>query len=87
LSIQSKAYVDTTVLTDALLKQGPQGAVARGALKTYSETILPVYAIREFKAGPLNYWVWLHNKLVLTKSVSKTLDAISAIVGFQPNRA
>ena len=82
----SKAYIDTTVLTDALLKSGPQGEAARNALKDYTETILPVYAIKEFKAGPLNYWIWLHNKLVLTKSLATTLEAINSIIGFQRNR-
>jgi hypothetical protein len=84
---QSKAYVDTTILTDALLKVGPLGKAARDALKFYSETILPVYAIKEFKAGPLNYWIWLHNKLVLTKSLATTMRAIGAIIGYQNNRA
>jgi hypothetical protein len=82
----SKAYLDTTVLCDALLKQDAKGAAARSAISSYQETILPVYAIKEFKAGPLNYWIWLHNKLVLTKSLLGTLSAIDALIGFQTNR-
>jgi hypothetical protein len=83
----SKAYVDTTVLCDALLKHDANGAAARQALKAYQQTILPVYAIKEFKAGALNYWIWLHNKLVLTKSVADTLAAIDSVMGQQSNRA
>jgi len=82
-----KAYIDTTVLTDALLKQDHQGQAARKALKDYSETLLPVYAIKEFQAGPLQYHIWLHNKLAQTKSLSMTMNAISAIIGWQNNRA
>jgi len=83
----STAFIDTTVLTDALLKQDSQGQTARKALKGYSETILPVYAIKEFQAGPLQYHIWLHNKLVLTKSLARTIEAINSIIGFQRNRA
>ncbi len=83
----SKAYIDTTVLTDALLKQDSQGQDARKALKLYQETILPVYAIKEFQAGPLQYHIWLHNKLTLTKSLEMTLNSINAMIGFQKNRA
>lgn len=83
----SKAYVDTTVLTDALLKRNPQGNAARKALKSYSETILPVYAIKEFKAGPIQYYTYLHDKLLNTKSVAQTLSALSVIMGYQKNRA
>jgi hypothetical protein len=86
--ISSKAYIDTTILTDALLKQDSQGDTARNAFKNYSETILPVYAIKEFQAGPLQYHIWLHDKLALTKSLKMTpLDAVNAIIGYQKNRA
>ena len=83
----SKAYLDTTVFTDALLKRDSRGDSARAALKRYSQTILPVYAIKEFKAGPLQYFVYLHNKLLTTKSVAATLAALSAIGRSQPNRS
>jgi hypothetical protein len=83
----TKAFVDTTVLTDALLKPGPIARNAKNALGRYSETILPVFAIKEFKGGPLNYEIWLHNKLVSTQSLAKTFMAIAALVGHQPNRA
>ena len=82
----SKAYVDTSVLTDALLKQDAKGSAARTALKRYSETFLPVYAIKEFRAGPLDYWIWLHNKLAQTKSVASTLRFLNQVIGFQVNR-
>jgi hypothetical protein len=76
----SKAYVDTTVLTDILLKRRwPAGMDADAALKRYSETQLPHYAIKEFKKGPLAVFVWVHNKLVTTRSVADTVAAIQKV--------
>jgi hypothetical protein len=80
-----KAFVDTTVLTDALLKQGVEGTRARSALKRYSETHLPTYAIKEFKAGPLKNYVWFYNKVITT---NRWVDAVRAIraIGATPRR-
>lgn len=83
----TKVFVDTTILTDALLKCNQQGEVAVQALKRCPESVLPVYAIKEFKAGPLDYFVYLHNKLYSTKSLAKTTRAIAQLIGFQRNRA
>lgn len=72
----SKAYVDTTILTDALLKPGPLGKAAKAALRRFDVTELPTYAIKEFKAGPLKNFVWMHNKLATYQSFNKALDAL-----------
>lgn len=74
-----KAYVETTVLTDALLKCGAVREQAIASLARYKETELPVYAIKEFKAGPLKNYKWFHNKLVQTKSLTQTLQALHSI--------
>lgn len=58
----NRAYLDTTVLTDVLLKDD---ARAKAALGRFAWTGLPVYAIKEFRAGPLKNWVWFHNKLAV----------------------
>ncbi len=71
-----KAFVETTILTDALLKAGASGEAALAALKRYNETELPLYAVKEFKAGPMRNWVWFHNKLVTTRSFAKSLEAL-----------
>lgn len=68
-----KAFVDTTVLTDAVLKRGERNRAALAALRAFDETELPVFAIKEFKAGPLKYWAVLHNKLLETGSLPKTI--------------
>ena len=72
----SKAYVDTSVLVDALLKKGPQCAAARTAIKRFEITELPTYAIKEFKAGALSNYVWLHNKFATLRSYTKVLNAL-----------
>src|SRR5690606_432649 len=73
------AFVDTTVLTDALLKTGGVANAARESLKRFERTELPVYAIKEFKAGPLKNFVWMHNKLVETRSFSGALKKLHAM--------
>ena len=72
----SKAYVETTVLADALLKPGPRANTARSAIRRYEESLLPVYSIKEFKAGPLSHYVWFHGKLVTTRSWEQTLTQL-----------
>lgn len=75
-----KAYVETTILTDVLLKPGTnKQSKARAALARYDETQLPVYSIKELKAGPLDRYAWVHDKLVQTKSLADTLTAVSSI--------
>lgn len=72
----SKAFVETTVLADALLKPGPRAKSATSAIRRFDESLLPVYAIKEFKAGPLHHYVWLHGKLVTTGSWAKTMTQL-----------
>ena len=59
----AKAFLDTTILTDTLLKPGGASEAARRALNRFQSTQLPVYAIKEFKGGPLRNFVWMHNRL------------------------
>jgi len=76
----SKAYIDTTILTNVLLKRrSPAGVKAEAALKTDSVTQLPEYAVKEFKKGPLSVFAWVHNKLVSTRSVADTVAAIQRV--------
>jgi hypothetical protein len=58
-----KGYVETTILTDCLLKAASSGGAGAKALAGYESTQLPVYAIKEFKAGPLLNFVYIHNKI------------------------
>lgn len=76
---KEKAFVDTTILTDVLLKPSLKGKIAKESLAKYKETLLPVYAIKEFKAGPLYNFTWIHNKLAMTRSFSDSLAALQGM--------
>lgn len=76
----SDAFVETTVLTDLLLKSGsPKQERAKRALARYGRSLLPVYSIKEFKAGPLSYFAYTYDKLVITGSFRKTFVAIASL--------
>jgi hypothetical protein len=76
----NKAYVETTILTNVLLKPGSgKEKAARSALSRYAETLLPVYSIKELKKGPLDHYAYVHDKLVQTKSLADTLGAINSL--------
>ena len=82
----SKAYVETTILTDVLLKpSSTKEAAAKAALARYDTTLLPVYSIKEWKAGPVEYYAYFHNKLLTTKSLSNTIAAINSLA-YSPYR-
>jgi len=74
------AFIEATILTDILLKPNtPKQKRAADALARYDRTLLPVYAIKEWKAGPLDYYAYVHDKLVVTRSFRDTLQAVSAL--------
>lgn len=84
----TKAFVDTTVLTDALLKpQTEKSRSALAAISRYDQTLLPVYAIKEWKHGPLSTFAYVHDKLVVTRSWHKTAEALSSLWGYKKSTA
>lgn len=61
----AKAYLDTTIIADILLKNGsPDALKAKQALNRFDSAEIHGYAIKELKAGPLQNFAWMHNKLV-----------------------
>jgi hypothetical protein len=75
-----KAFLDTTILTNILLKgEQDEGKAAIAELNRFDSSELPVYAIKEFKSGPLQNYAYAHNKLLSTKSYNATLKAITKI--------
>ncbi|MGI8884923.1 MAG: hypothetical protein ACR2IA_11850 [Pyrinomonadaceae bacterium] len=74
---KSKAFVDTTILTNYLIKFREEKKEAKAALSQYEITELPVYAIKEFKFGPLDNAKYLYNKLLEVGSISLTFIAIN----------
>jgi len=86
MPLPTTALVDTTVITDCLLKGGERAARAGTAIKRYTTSLLPEYAIMEFRAGPLYAYIWLHNKFVQQKGLAATIAAIAATArGFKKN--
>lgn len=67
-----RAFIDTTILAEVLLKTGPSHDAAKRALGRYKETLLPVYAIKEWKRGQLRIYVLIYNQLTRTRSLSQT---------------
>ncbi len=76
----SKAFVDTTILADRLLKPGTKREVAKAALSRYEETILPVYAIKEFRAGAFRGFIWAHNKLIEKGNIPDFITAANKLL-------
>jgi hypothetical protein len=74
-----KAFLDTTVLADALLKGEPHRSAARAAIARYEHCALSGYAIKEFKAGPLRHYVWFHNKVVTSPTWEDAVRAIPSV--------
>lgn len=78
-SNKERAFVDTTVLTDVLLKAGEPRERAKAALARFVDTLLPVYAIKEFQAGPLANYCWIHNVLVNEQSMGRAMQRVHAV--------
>lgn len=74
-----KAFVDTTILVDVLLKTGEQHESALASLQAFQGTEAPAYAIREFKSGALSYFRYAHNA-VLQYGLAGALEKLSALV-------
>src|SRR4026208_2626779 len=74
------SVLDTTILANALLKSGVISAAAKAAARRYPNSLLPVYAVKELKAGPLNVFVYVHNKFKQTHSFDNGLTARHGLV-------
>jgi hypothetical protein len=70
------AFIETTVLTNYLLKKDGSELAARAAIANYSAAVVHQFAWKEFKRGPLKNFVWAFNKLADTKSFLDTLAAL-----------
>ncbi len=75
----SKAFVETTVLTDFLLKRDGSEKRASAAFAAYTTVSVPAFSWKEFKRGPLANFIWAHNKFSETKSYVDTLAAIQVL--------
>jgi hypothetical protein len=73
------AFLETTVLTDYLLKKDGSERAAANVLSDFNNTIVPQFAWKEFKRGPLSNFKWAHNKLAETGSFAQTLSALQRL--------
>jgi hypothetical protein len=72
----TKAFIETTVLTDYLLKRDDSEKAAAAAIADFDRPVVPQFAWKEFKRGPLKNFAWAHNKLGDTRSFLATLAAL-----------
>lgn len=75
----TKAYLDTTILVDTLLKSGKPAIAAKAAVARFVSTELPMYAIKELKAGPMWNFTWMHNVLAETQSFFRSLERLQGM--------
>jgi hypothetical protein len=73
------AFIETTVLTDFLLKRDGTEIRAAAAFARCDDSIIPQFAWKEFKRGPLKNFVWAHNKLADTRSLLTALAALQRL--------
>jgi hypothetical protein len=67
------AFVDTTILVEATLKDRSRQRRARAGLAQFERSILPTYAIKEFRAGPLDTYIWFHNLIAQEKTLAAAI--------------
>jgi hypothetical protein len=73
------AFLETTALTNYTLKKdGSEKAVA-ATLAKYQKVLVPQFAWKEFKRGPLSYFIWAHNKFADTGSYKATMLALQSL--------
>jgi hypothetical protein len=76
LTNMTDAFIETTVLTNLLLKKDGSEVAAEAAIAKFATAIVPQFAWKEFKRGPLANFVWAFNKLADTRSFVDTLAAL-----------
>jgi hypothetical protein len=78
-SCMAKAFLDTTILADALLKVGADRDLALASFPRYEALLVPGFANKEFKRGPLRGYIWLHNKVVTTERWGDAIASIPSV--------
>jgi hypothetical protein len=73
------AFVETTVLTNYLLKRDGSEIAAKNLMSQFDVCIVPEFSWKEFKRGPLSAFRWAHDKLASTGSYAQTLQAFQRL--------
>jgi hypothetical protein len=74
-----KAFLDTTILVDILLKPKHHGVVAASAVSSYERASVPTYALKELQLGALRAYVWFHNTLLTSDSMTATYGRLHGL--------
>jgi hypothetical protein len=72
----SAAFLDSSVLADATLKDTGTRKRTKTFLQSFSEKAAPQYALKELSAGPIGAYIWLHNVLAEEQSYDKALGRL-----------
>lgn len=75
----TQAFLDTTILADATLKDRDTRRRIAAVLQSFAATEFPQYAIKEFNAGPLDHYKWLHNVLAEERSLERSVARLQAM--------
>lgn len=79
-------HLDTTIMVDYLLKGKSKRAAVSGKLGQFKNSTTSRYVKAEFKKGPLQYLVYLHNKFCQAESITQIFAAISKLPPPQDRR-
>ena len=80
------AFLDTTILVDATLKDQDRRDAVRVGLARFENSILPTYAMKEFRAGPLDTYVWFLNLLKRTGTLARAVERAALESAYRQNR-
>ncbi len=82
-----EVFIETSIMTDYLIKDRATKTKVDKILSAFDKNITSNYVRMEFKKGPLQYLVYLHNKTITCKSMSEVHQAISKLsYGYQRHR-
>lgn len=83
----SKAFVDTTILCDAIgLSSQAKEQAAQAALGKYAVTEVPIYGLKELRAGPFSSWLLAHNILVAEDTIEAAQERLARVSAFKPRQ-
>lgn len=82
---QKAVFLETTVVSDAVLKVKDRKKQIQAITKYYSKKYCSKYVKYEFSRGILQHYIWYHNVLALSSSMEEVHHALKKL-GFKPKR-
>lgn len=74
-----KAFLDTTVVTDLLLKGRRVRDHVESTLQDFTPRVSHTYVMKEFLVGPFRYFIWTYNQLANSHKLSAVLHKLSRL--------